>query len=170
MPRLPEDERRFVLPYYLKMMGLNAANPQNAIDPALLAGVHRDARIIDHATVVHFLRSEWRPRVMGAWYSVCQGPETIRAELLRSLESSAGSLTAPPLATAAAFVLGGDALPSLKIYISKLIAASDSDGSADFVHLLVNHLEGRPEAPGGRLDGYAERMLAVAAAIAGDES
>jgi hypothetical protein len=101
---------------------------------------------------------------MGAWYAVCQTPEAIQAELLHSLETSAGSLTAPPLATAAAFLLGADATPSLMAYVAGEAAARD--GSGRFVQMVADHVAGRPTATDERLDGYVERMLAVAARIA----
>ena len=164
MTTLPEAEKRFVLPYYLKMMGLNAAHADAHLDPVVLAGVTGSAHVVDHETVVRFLRSEWRPRVMGAWYAVCQNREAIQAELMRSLETSAGSLTAPPLAIAAAFLFGAEAIPSLTAYVASEAAARDGSGS--FVQMVADHVAGRPAEADGRLDGYVERMLAIAAHIA----
>jgi hypothetical protein len=55
-------ERRCVLPFYLRMMGLNALSHVVPFDTL------RDvARETTDDEVTRLLASEWRPRVMGAW-------------------------------------------------------------------------------------------------------
>jgi hypothetical protein len=107
---------------------------------------------------------------MGAWYSVVQDPQVVGASLLKSLETSGGSLTAPaPLAVAAATLLGADAISSLKVY-----AASDAghrDGSAAFAAAVAGHL-GATEISTLYTESdleAAERMLDVARKIADAE-
>jgi hypothetical protein len=83
------------LPFYLKMMGLNALSHQFQLSTP------RDvARRTTDDEVAGLLASDWRPRVMGAWFT------SGRARRLRvvppgSLETSLESLTAPPLAAVA---------------------------------------------------------------------
>ncbi len=62
MPGLTNLEQRCVLPFYLRMMGLNVLShdvPFNTLREL--------ARETTDEEVVQLLSSPWRPRVMGAW-------------------------------------------------------------------------------------------------------
>ena len=93
------DEDRLVAPFYLDMMGTNAIEYADAELLRSVAALGRDASVVD---VVWLLRGAWRPRVMGAWFSLLHDSDAVTRAVLQSLETSVGSLTAPPLATYAA--------------------------------------------------------------------
>lgn len=101
-------ERRCVLPFYLRMIGLNA------LSHVVPFGTLRDvARGTTDDEVARLLASEWRPRVMGAWLA-CGRAGRLEGALLESLETSWGTLTAPPLAIVALHGLGAKAVPALR--------------------------------------------------------
>lgn len=81
--------------------------------------------------VVRLMRLGWRERVMGAWMSVTRSSDKVTAEVLRQLEGSHGSLDAPPLATAAVVLAGGDSMSSLARYYEADVAADW--GAANFI-------------------------------------
>lgn len=105
-----------------------------------LAAIRDLAPTLAPEDVIRLLSREWRPRVMGAWFALFQQPEVVGAAVLRSLETSSGSLTSPPLATVAAHLLGAAAIPSLEGYAAA--DAASGLGAADFVAAVVEHLGG----------------------------
>lgn len=138
MPGLTDLERRCVLPFYLTMMGLNALNHDVPFD-----ALREVVRETTDGEVAELLASHWRPRVMGAWLA---SGRTRRLEdaLLKGMETSAGTLTAPPLATVALHGLGEKAVPSLTTYLRQ-----DLDhqwGSASFVAAVLERLDTAPTA------------------------
>jgi hypothetical protein len=110
---LTDLERRCVKPFYLKMMGLNSLSHNVPFDT-----LREVARGTSDDEVAELLGSLWRPRVMGAWLAVGR-TQRLDAALLESLETSQGSLTAPPLATVALYGLGAEAVPSLNAYLRR---------------------------------------------------
>jgi hypothetical protein len=88
-------ERRCVEPFYLSMMGLNALSSD-----VPYGTLHDVSQETTDDEVAQLLGSPWRPRVMGAWLASGRAL-LLDAALLESLQTSAGSLTAPPLATVA---------------------------------------------------------------------
>jgi hypothetical protein len=161
---LSEDETKYVKPYYLKMMGLNAIWEAEAPP---IRDVQEVSESVSDETVLRFLRGEWRPRVMGAWFALTHAAATIGADLARSMETCGGSLTAPPLAVSAATVLGREAVPSLMSYATGDVGKRDS--SNRFVAAVLESLgQACPEVPIDAKDREsAERMLSVAMTIAG---
>ncbi len=95
----PEIRRLMTVPgvNLICMMGSNAIQHADAKLLRSVVEVGRDASVGD---VVWLLRGEWRPRVMGAWYSLLHDSEAVTRAVLQSLATSSGSLTAPPLAVA----------------------------------------------------------------------
>lgn len=88
---------RYVQPFYLKLMGWNAANaPED-----LIARVRQRGRKLSAEEVVQLLQMHWRPRVMGAWYAIAAHDPSLSAAVHESLETCLGHLTSPPLITAA---------------------------------------------------------------------
>jgi hypothetical protein len=132
---LSEDETKYVKPYYLKMMGLNAIWEAEAPP---IRDVQEVSESVSDETVLRFLRGEWRPRVMGAWFALTHAAATIGADLARSMETCGGSLTAPPLAVSAATVLGREAVPSLMSYATGDVGKRDS--SNRFVAAVLESL------------------------------
>ena len=144
-----------VQPFYLTMMGLNATSA----DPASLAAVRAAASGVTLEQVLRLLHDSWRERVMGAWYSLTFPHEQVGDGLAQSMRTSAGSLTAPALATAACVVLGAAAAPALRAYI----ADAPADGSPGFVSAALEHVGGEPVVRSQEQDRDAlSGMLAVA--------
>lgn len=77
---------------------------------------------------------------MGAWFSLGFEPHRIGDDILAVVGMSKGSRTAPPLAVAAAVMLGSDAVPALNTYVERDV--SGGDGSAAFVAAVVESLDG----------------------------
>jgi hypothetical protein len=131
-------ERRCVLPFYLKMMRLNA------LDHDVPLGILREVgRQTADSDVAGLLAAAWRPRVMGAWLASGR-TQRLGAALLESLETSQGSLTAPPLATVALHGLGAAAVPSLRTYLRRDL--EHQLGCASFVAAVLERLDAAPGA------------------------
>lgn len=135
---------RYVAPFYLRLMGLNALDYWQ--DDAEAMRTLAPSLTVDDLT--RLLRIDWRPRVMGAWFALFRPPSAVGPELLRSLETSGGSFTALPLATVAAHVLGEAALPSLMRYAATEEASRD--GSGQFVAAAIEALGAAPAGPPAR--------------------
>ena len=108
---------------------------------------------------------DWRPRVMGAWLASGRA-QRLEAPLLKSLETSAGSLTAPPLATVALHGLGAKAVPALKTYLRQ--DREHEWGSASFVAAVLERLDAAPAgvAIDDRDRSAVDGMLVVSRRIA----
>jgi len=131
-------ETTFVLPFYLKLMRSNATWVGHEVWDGLVA----TGRTADIDDVVWLLRvGAWRPVVMGAWLSLRFGPEEILSEVLEALQGSGGSLTAPPLATAAVILGGPAALPALRDSQARL-----DEGSCPTLDAAIGQLGA--DAPG----------------------
>lgn len=130
-------EERAVLPFYLKMMGLNATSADSPTNGGLWTSLVRAGRTTDTFDVKWLLNvGAWRPVVMGAWFSLRFSATQVGIELRRAMQHSAGSLTAPPLATACLLVTGTDSLPELTDYVQTALA----DGSEKFVSAAIESL------------------------------
>ena len=132
------DEDRLVAPFYLAMMGTNAIR---YADAEVLRSVVAVGRNVSVADVVWLLRGAWRPRVMGAWFSLLHASEAMTRAVLQSLETSSGSLTAPPLAVAAVLLAGHEAQSALGDYVTQDL--SHQWGAAAFVSAAIEHLGSR---------------------------
>jgi len=128
-------EDRFVAPFYLAMMGTNAIEHADADLLRRVVAVGRDASVRD---VVWLLRGEWRPRVMGAWFSLLHDGEAVTRAVLQALETSRGSLTAPPLAVAAVLLADHEAESALAAYVAEDVL--HGWGAAAFVSAAMDHL------------------------------
>ena len=86
--------------------------------------------------------------------------------MLESLETSLGTLTAPPLATVALHGLGAKAVPSLETYLR--LDLEYRRGSASFVAAVLERLDAKPT--GVAIDDQDRRavdgMLTVARCLA----
>lgn len=87
---------RYVKPFYLKLMGCNAANASED----LIAKVRERSRRLSAKDIGQLLQMPWRPRVMGAWYAIAAQDASLSAAVHDSLETCLGHLTSPPLITA----------------------------------------------------------------------
>jgi len=84
------------------------------------------------------LGTYWRPRKVGAWFTMVHPEPELDHALLQSLRTSLGYLTAPELGFAAARRLGADALPALHEYQS--IALERKFGGLSFITALIESL------------------------------
>lgn len=150
-------EAAFVVPYYQKMMGCNGRNAMR-LWPALA----ESARVVTVDDVSYLLRTAlWRPVVMGAWFSLVVPAEEIRDDLLAAMARSRGSLTAPPLATAATVVAGARAVPAMTAYLDFIM--DRPDGSQDFVAAAMEHVGAEPPiVPGEERRQMFRDLLGVA--------
>jgi hypothetical protein len=152
-----------VKPFYLGMMGLNGIRA----DAARIAAIRAAGRSVSVDEASALLRSDWRPRVMGAWYALLHDADLLADELGGSLATSLGTLTAPPLATVATLMLGEGALPSLAAYAAAA-AANPYLGADGFIAAAIEHLGGKALADANDLDReHLSMMLTVAGAIKG---
>lgn len=134
-------ESRFVKPYYLKMMGLNALH----LADHLWATLIETGRGVSAADVRWMLGTgHWRPVVMGAWFSLAVPAERIADDLLIAMTESKGSLTAPPLAVAAALGAGRAAVPAMINFINFNMEPTRRDGSESIVAAAIEHLGAGP--------------------------
>lgn len=161
---LSDAEAKYVQPYYLKMMSLNAI--WDAERPPVRE-VREVSATVPTDVVIDFLRGLWRPRVMGAWYALRQDADLVAEALVESLATSAGTLTAPPLATVTTLMLGEEALPPLNAYAAA--AAADPHLGADgFIAAATERLGGTPVVEATDQDReHFSKMLAVAETIRG---
>ena len=155
------DEDRFVAPFYLAMMGTNAIEHAEADLLRRVVAAGRDASAAD---VVWLLRGAWRPRVMGAWFSLLHDSDAVTRAVLQSLETSAGSLTAPPLAVAGVLLAKHEAQGALAGYVAQDVL--HDWGSAAFVSAAIEHLGGRAPVELSERDRSSfERLHAIGKAV-----
>lgn len=106
-----EREARLVAPFYLKMMRFNATWVGHEVwDEAVQVG----RRATEEDVTWLLTRREWRPNVMGAWFSLARPAPQVVSLVLDSLSHSLGDLTSPPLAVSAAILAGRAAEPILR--------------------------------------------------------
>ncbi len=107
----------------------------------------------------------WRPRGTGAWLASGRA-ERLGDELLKSLETSAGLLTSPPLAAVALHGLGMRAVPSLRAYLRH--DPGRQRGGASFTAAVLERLGAPPAviAVSDRDRAAVDGMLAVARRLA----
>ena len=104
---------------------------------------------------------------MGAWYALLHEPAPLADDLSESLSTSLGTLTAPPLATVAAVMLGPAALPALTTY-AQAAAANAHLGADGFIAAAMEHLgTSGLVTPTEQDREHLQGMLAVAVAIRG---
>ncbi|WP_433268400.1 DUF6000 family protein [Micromonospora vinacea] len=125
---------RCVVPFYLDMMRTNAIRHGQPLMTALAEA----SRGVTQAQVTALLRDGWRPRVMGAWYSVTVAGPEVTAAVLHALTTSQGALDAPPLATAAVVLAGPEAIEALERYF----AADQAEGwgASGVIAAAADHL------------------------------
>jgi hypothetical protein len=156
---------RFVQPWYLEMMRLNAC--EHGLE--LAAAIREISRDADDEVVLQLLRLGWRSQVMGAWFSITRDSAQVKTDVLRALRESHGSLDAPPLATASVVLAGPDSMATLTTYYEADVAASW--GAADIIREAAHYLQDvygvqstiPVSANGEHL--IFDRMIAVARAI-----
>jgi len=124
----------FVKPIYLSV---NMSAPLDPAQAALVAEKARQASIDD---VLWMLGTFWRPRRVGAWFTLVHPEPQLDQALLDSLRTSRGYLTAPDLGFAATRRLGPDALPALHEYQS--VAERDDLGGLSMITALIESVGG----------------------------
>jgi hypothetical protein len=125
----------FVKPLY---RAVHMGRPLDLAQASILA---EKARRATASEVLWMLGSHWRPRLVGAWFSMIHRGPWIDAPRRESLRTSIGSLTAPDLGYAAARRFGADALPDLHQYQAR--AARENFGGLSEISALIESLGGR---------------------------
>jgi len=168
MPPVDPDadaRARFVQPFYLKMMRLNAIR----YGPRLAADIVAAGRATSPSDVISLLRSNWRERVMGAWFALLLDNHSVTDAVLQALSTSRGSLDAPPLAAAAVILAGVRALPALETYYAADLAnewGAAGIAAAAVDHLRrIQHLESSFPAPGANAIQSFAKLIEVAEAL-----
>jgi len=168
MPPVDPDadaRSRFVQPFYLNMMRLNAIQH----GARLAADVAVAGRSASPSEVVGLLRSGWRERVMGAWFALLHDDQSVIEAVLRALSTSQGSLDAPPLAAAAVILAGAHALSALETYYAADL--SNEWGAAGIAAAAVDHLrrihqvDSRIPPPGENAMQQFTQLMQVAEAL-----
>jgi hypothetical protein len=129
---------RCVTPFYLRMMRLNAMK----YGLALFDDIAAVGQSVTADDVVTLLRSAWRERVMGAWLATIYDEPLVQTAVLQSLESSAGSLTSPPLATVGVLLCGPESLDSLRRY--RIADLANKWGAVGFIDAAIEYLGESP--------------------------
>jgi Family of unknown function (DUF6000) len=160
------EARRNVLvqPFYLQMMRLNAVQAGSEMTE-MIASVAADVTVTE---IVTLLRSDWRPRVMGAWFATAHDAAGIAEAVVDSLGTCFGSLTSPPLVTAALVHAGPTTLEALRAYVER--DASNGWGAAGFAVAAIELLGGAVTAAIADDDDHQHlvAMLDIAARIRRD--
>ena len=134
---IDELAARYVRPFYLQMMAVNAVRAE----PALLADIAAVGTDATASDVVRLLRLAWRERVMGAWFAVRVREPEVTAAVLEALRTSRGSLDAPPLATAAVVLAGPAALNALEQHFAA--DRANGWGASQLITAAAHHLGGQ---------------------------
>jgi hypothetical protein len=161
----PDARARFVQPFYLKMMRLNAIR----YGPRLAADIVAAGRTASSSDVISLLRSNWRERVMGAWFALLRDDRSVTEAVLQALSTSHGSLDAPPLAAAAVILAGARALPALETYYAADLAnewgAAGITAAAVDQLRRIQHLESRVPPPDANAIQRFAQLIEVAEAL-----
>ena len=137
---LSELEQRLVAPFYLPMMGVGAAG----LEPELLDELVRVSTTVTLDEVRQLLGSGWRPLVMGTWLALAMPGDEIKDGVVTAMTSSAGGLTAPPLAAVSALLAGVEAIGAMQTYVESIGDPARRDGSYEVVAAAIAHLGGTP--------------------------
>jgi hypothetical protein len=156
---------RFVQPFYLKMMRLNAIQ----YGPRLAADIVAAGRAASPSDVISLLQSNWRERVMGAWFALLHPHPSVTDAVLQALSTSRGSLDAPPLAAAAVMLAGARALPALETYYAADLthewgAARIAAAAVDHLR-RIHHLESGVPPPGANAIQSFAQLIEIAEAL-----
>lgn len=88
----------YIMPYYLKWMGLGAANRSEA--HSLIPDIRRRASELSVEDICLMVRMPWRIQVMGTWYAIARADKSFTTALHSAFEDCYGTLTAPALTAA----------------------------------------------------------------------
>jgi hypothetical protein len=153
-------DRRFVVPFYLKMSGANATAYLHKVERAL---VRASTKIT--ADEVRWLLStgDWRRMGMGAWFALAVPPEEVSEAVLEGMAESHRDDSALPLAAVGTILAGPDAIGAMNAYLDRIIDEPRRDQSFEMVAAGIALLGGRPpvEPAAWATEGF-EELLAVA--------
>lgn len=137
---LSELEQRLVAPFYLPMMGVGATG----LEPELRDELVQVSATMTLDEVRQLLRSGWRPLTMGTWFALAMPGDEIKDDVLTAMASSAGGLTATPLAAVSALLAGAGAIGAMQTYAEWIGDPARRDGSYEVVASAIAHLGGTP--------------------------
>lgn len=130
-------EGRLVLPFYLDMLESAAINRADERWDELIEAGHGTS-LSDVLFLLEF-PDNWRPPVMGAWFSLKFGSDEVGEQILSAFERWTMAPTAMPLAIAAATVVGPDAVEALQDFCRR-----STTGTEEFVGAGVLALGATP--------------------------
>lgn len=135
-------EQRLVAPFYLSMMGAGALT----LEPGQRSELVQVSTTATVGEVRQLLGSgwQWRPLVMGTWFALALPGDAIKEHVVTAMASSAGGLTAPPLAAVSALLAGAEAIGAMQTYAEWIADPSRRDGSHELVAAAIAHLGGTP--------------------------
>ncbi|MFI2366674.1 hypothetical protein [Promicromonospora sp. NPDC019610] len=139
---LSELEQRLVAPFYLPMMAAGAAG----LEPELRDELVQVSATVTLEEVRQLLRSGWmwRPLVMGTWFALAVPGDEIKDDVVTAMASSAGGLTAPPLAAVSALLAGAEAIGAMQTCAEWIGDPARRDGSYEVVAAAIAHVGGTP--------------------------
>jgi hypothetical protein len=153
-------DKRFVVPFYLKMSGASA--------PAYLPSIERSlVRASGKVTApeVRWLLStgDWRRMAMGAWFALAVPADEVRDAVVAGMAESHRDDSSLPLAVVSAMLAGPDALGAMETYLEQIVDQPRRDQSFEIVAAAIAQLGGTPPmAPATWAVEAFEGLLATA--------
>lgn len=156
---------RYVTPYYLAWMGVNATRLPDAREH--LREVRDRALELSGDDVEMMLRTDWREQVMGAWFAIARADAACSGAVHRALDNCSGGYTAPVLTVAVLTYPNDTTVDVVRTYLARQIANCSGDSSV--MSVALRRLEdperdAQREAGDEELDG----LLAIARELRGD--
>ena len=106
------DLGRWVVPFYLETMGLNAVDASSALLEDLVAV----GSTLNSSNIIDLLNGGWRGVAVGSWYALLSNDARVHEAVLATLARSNGDLTAPGLCVTAIVLTGEGCVEALCEY------------------------------------------------------
>ena len=151
------DLGRWVVPFYLETMGLNAVDASSALLEDLVAA----GSTLSSSDITDLLNGGWRGVAVGSWYALLSNDARVHEAVLAILAGSSGDLTAPGLCVTAIVLTGESCVEALCEYARRDL------GACGFIAAALSYIG----APYGRCSAdaddrrYFDRLLGLAQGI-----
>ena len=155
------DLGRWVVPFYLETMGLNAVDASSALLEDLVAV----GSTLNSSDIIDLLNGGWRGVAVGSWYALLSNDARVHEAVLATLARSNGDLTAPGLCVTAIVLTGEGCVEALCEYARRDL--EEGLGARGFIAAALSYL-GAP-CSGCNADAddqrYFDRLLGLAQGI-----
>jgi hypothetical protein len=153
-------DRRFVVPFYIRMSGAGAPYYLPKVQRAL---VRASTKVTGENVRWLLSTRDWRRTAMGAWFALAVPAEEVRAAVLAGMGEAPRDDSALPLATVSAMLAGPDSIGAMETYLDRIIDQPHRDQSFEIVAAAIAHLGGTPPAapPAWAIETF-EELLATA--------